>query len=174
MLLSRTHHILSNPEEPQEEIMSKEGKAVFMRFCLIALGIPSVLLAFTVALFLSPWAIEPAEVTEGVLTIAALCLAAAGVAIWAFFSFYLYRRLWKVFPHIGDSEKGWSYAEGVFGLLGVGTSMTSLLANFYYLFSGDFTRSAVLFALSYLLAFVEAFRFPMRIADVEDTIAEMK
>lgn len=154
--------------------MSKEGKAVFKRFCLIALGIPSVLLAFTVALFLSPWAIEGAEVSEGVLTVAAACMAAAGIAIWAFFSFYLYRRLWKVFPHIGDSEKGWSYAEGVFGLVGVGTSMTSVLAMFYYLFSGDFNRSAMLFALSYLLAVVEAFRFPTRIADIEDTITEMK
>jgi ABC-type proline/glycine betaine transport system permease subunit len=174
MLLSRTLRILSNPEEQQEEIMSKEGKAVFKRFCLIALGIPSVLLAFVVALYLSPWAIEQAEVTEGVLTVATVCLAVAGVAIWAFFSFYLYRRLWKVFPYIGDREKGWSYAEGVFGLLGVGTSMSSLLANFYYLFSGDIKRSAVLFGLSYLLAAVEAFRFPMRIADVEDTIMEME
>ncbi|MEW6555409.1 MAG: hypothetical protein AB1384_14120 [Actinomycetota bacterium] len=154
--------------------MSKEGKAVFKRLCLIALGIPSVLLAFVVVLYLSPWAMEQAEVTQGVLTIAAACLGAAGLAIWAFFSFYLYRRLWKVFPHVGDREKAWSYAEGVFGLLGVGTSTTSVLANFYYLFSGDIKRSAALFALSYLLAVVEAFRFPMRMADIEDTIMEME
>jgi hypothetical protein len=154
--------------------MSKEGKAVFRRFCLISLGIPTVLLAFTAALYLSPWAIGRAEVTSGTLTAAAACLGAAGIIIWAFFSLYLYHRLWKVFPHIGDREKGWSYTEGVFGLLGVGTSMTSVLANFYYLFTGDFNRSAVLFALSYLLAVVEAFRFPIRIADVEDTLEEMK
>ena len=154
--------------------MSKEGKAVFRRFCLISLGIPSVLLAFIAVLFLSPAAIGRAEATAGTLTAAAACLAAAGVAIWAFFSLYLYRRLWKVFPHIGDSEKGWSYAEGIFGLLGVGTSMTAVLANFYYLFSGDFNRAAVLFGLSYLLAFVEMFRFPIRIADVEETITEMR
>jgi len=172
--LSRTRRSLSRQEEPQVVTISKEGRAVFRRFCLISLGIPSVLLAFTAAMFLSPWAIERAEVTPGVLTAAAACLAAAGIVIWAFFSFFLYRRLWKVFPHIGDREKGWSYAEGVFGLLGVGTSMTSVLANFYYLFSGDFNRSAVLFALSYLLALVEAFRFPARIADVEDTIAGME
>lgn len=152
--------------------MSREGKAVFRRFCLIALGIPLVLLAFTSVLFLSPWAIERAEVSAGTLTLATACLAAAGVAIWAFFTFYLYRRLWRLFPHIGDREKGWSYAEGVFGLLGVGTSMTAVLANFYYLFSGDFGRSAALFALSFLLATVEAFRFPMRIANVEDTLTE--
>jgi len=154
--------------------MSKEGKAVLRRFCLISLGIPSALLIFSAVLFLSPAAIEQADVTAGVLTIAAACLAAAGIAIWAFFSLYLYRRLWKVFPHIGDSEKGWSYAEGVFGLLGVGTSMTSVLANFYYLFSGDFNRAAVLFGLSYLMAIVELFRFPVRLADVEETITEMR
>jgi hypothetical protein len=153
--------------------MSKEGKAVFKRFCLIALGIPSVLLAFVVALYLSPWAIERAEVTQGLLSIAAVCLGAAGLAIWAFFSFYLYRRLWRVFPHMGDRDKAWSYAEGVFGLLGVGTSMTAVLANFYYLFSGDIGRSAALFALSYLLAAIEAFRFPARVADIEDTVMEM-
>lgn len=154
--------------------MSKEAKAVFWRFCLIGLGIPTALLAFTAALVVSPWAIERAEVAAGTLTAAAACLAAAGLAIWAFFSFVLYKRLWKIFPHVGDSEKGWSYAEGAFGLMGVGTSMTAVLACFYYLFSGDFSRGALLFALSYIMAAVEAFRFPTRIADVEDIIAEMK
>jgi len=150
-----------------------EGKGVFKRLCLISLGIPAVLLAFTLGLYLSPWAIERAEVSTGLLNAAAACIAVAGIAIWAFFSFYLYRRLWKVFPHLGDKEKGWSYAQGVFGLLGVGTIMTSVLATFYYLFSGDFNRSAILFALSLLLACVEFFRFPTRIADVEDIITEM-
>jgi hypothetical protein len=150
----------------------KEGRAVFRKFCLISLGIPAVLLAFSVTLYLSPWKTGRAEVTPGALTTAAVVLAAAGIAIWAFFSFFIYRRLWRVFPHIGDREKGWSYAEGVFGLLGVGTSMTSVLAVFYYLFSCDFNRAAVLFALSFLLAVVEAARFPVRIADVEKTIGE--
>lgn len=150
-----------------------EGKGVFKRLCLISLGIPAVLLAFTLSLYLSPWAIERAETSTSLLNTAAACLAVAGIVIWAFFSFYLYRRLWKVFPHLGDKEKGWSYAQGVFGLLGVGTSMTSVLATFYYLFSGDFNRSAILFALSCLLACVEFFRFPTRIADVEEIIAEM-
>jgi len=153
--------------------MNEGGKGVFKRFCLIGFGIPAVLLVFTLGLYLSPWAVERAEATAGTLNIAAACLAVAGIAIWAFFSFYIYRRLWKVFPHIGDKEKGWSYAQGVFGLLGVGTSMTAVLATFYYLFSGDFNRSAILFGLSCLLACMECFRFPTRIADVEDTITEM-
>lgn len=154
--------------------MSREGKAIFGRFCLISLGIPTVLLVFTSALFLSAWAVEKAEVSAGTLTVAAACLAAAGLAVWAFFSLFLYRRLWRVFPHVGDSERGWSYAEGVFGLLGVGTSMVSVLACLYYLFSGDFSRGAVLFGLSYFLAVFEAFRFPVRITGVEDIIAEMR
>ncbi len=154
--------------------VSKEGKTVFRKFCLIAFGIPSVLLAVTAVLYLSPWAIARAEVDPGTLTLVTACLAAAGAAIWAFFSFYLYRRLWKIFPHIGDSEKGWTYAQGVFGLVGVGTMLTAVLADFYYLFSGDFNRSAALFALSFLLALVETFMFPGRIADVEDTITGMR
>lgn len=154
--------------------VSKEGKGVFKRFCLIGLGIPSVLLAFVAVLYLSPWAIGRAEVTPAVLNTAAGCLAAAGLAIWLFFTFLLYRRLWKVFPHLGEREKGWSYAEGVFGLLGVGASMASVLGVFYYLFSGDFARAASLIALSFVLVLVEASRFPSRIADVEDTVARME
>jgi hypothetical protein len=154
--------------------MSREVKVVFKRFCLIAFGIPAVLLAFTAALFLSPWAIERAEMTAGTLNIVTVCLAAAGVALWAFFSLFLYRRLWRLFPHIGEKQKGWSYAEGVFGLLGVGTSLSSVLANLYYLFTGDFIRSAVLYGISFLLAVFEASRYPGRISDIESTIAEME
>jgi uncharacterized membrane protein len=153
--------------------MNGEGKGVFKRLCLISLGIPAVLAAFTTALYLSPWAMERTKTSTGLLNVATACLAVAAVAIWAFFSFYLYRRLWKIFPHIGDKEKGWSYAQGVFGLLGVGTSMTAVLATFYYLLTGDFNRSMLLFALSCLLACVEFFTFPTRIADVEDIIAGM-
>jgi hypothetical protein len=160
-------------EEQQAMTVSNGSKGVFKRFCLISMGIPSVLLAFCAALYFSPWAIEHTAMSKTSLTWAAVGIAAGGLAIWAFFSFYMYRRLWKVFPHIGDKEKGWSYAEGVFGLLGVGTSMTSVLATFFYLFSGDFKRSVVLFALSYLLAAVEAARYPARIADVEDTLMGM-
>ncbi len=153
-------------------IMNEGGKGVFKRFFLIGFGIPVVLLAFTIGLYLSPWAVERSEATASLLNTAAAFLALAGVGIWAFFSFCIYRRLWKVFPYIGDKEKGWSYAQGVFGLLGVGASMTSVLATFYYLFSGDFNRGAILFALAGLLACVECFRFPKRIADVEDIITE--
>jgi hypothetical protein len=159
-------------EELYVVIASKEGNRVFKRFCLIALGIPSVLLVFTVIVYFSPWAADRAEISVAALNIWTACMAAAGLAAWAFFSFLLYRRLWKVFPYLGDPEKGWSYAEGVYGLLGVGTSMAAVLAMFFYLFSGDFNRSVILFAVSYFLAGVEAVRFPGRIADIEDIISE--
>ncbi len=152
-------------------VLSAEGKKVFGRLCLIALGIPSALLAFCGVLHLSPWAVERAEAAARTLNLVAGCLVAGGLSTWAFFAFYLYRRLWKLFPYIGEKEKGWSYAEGVFGLIGVGTSMASVLGLFYYLFSGDFGRAALLFGLSYALAAVEAARFPARIADVEEMMA---
>ncbi len=149
-------------------VLSEEGKKVFGRFCLIALGIPTALLAFCAVLHLTPWAVERTEVGAGTLNLVAGGLAAGGVAAWAFFALYLYGRLWRLFPYIGEREKGWSYAEGVFGLTGVGTSMASVLGMFYYLFSGDLGRAALLFGLSYALAAVEAARFPARIADIED------
>lgn len=159
-------------KEPVAMLMSEEGKKVFRRLCLIALGIPSVLLAFCAVLHLTPWAVERVEVGPGTLNIVAGSLAAGGFAAWAFLAFYLYRRLWKLFPYIGEKEKGWSYAEGVFGLTGVGTSMASVLGMFYYLFSGDFGRAALLFGISYAMAAVEAARFPARIADIEDMMKE--
>ena len=152
--------------------LSAEGKRVFVRLCVIALGIPTALLAFCAALRFSPWAVERTGATAAMLNLAAGCLAVGGLLAWAFFSLYLYRRLWKLFPYIGDREKGWSYAEGVFGLTGVGTSMSSVLGLFYYLFSGDFGRAALLFAISYALAALEAGRFPSRIDDVEDALAD--
>lgn len=153
-------------------IASKEGNRVFRRFCLIALGIPTILLIFTVVIHLSPWAPDRADVSTAMLNVATACVAAAGLIIWLFFSLYLYRRLWRIFLYIGDKEKAWSYAEGAFGLLGVGTSITSVLAMFFYLFSGEFNRSVIIFAVSFFLAGVEAIRFPTRIADVEEIIAE--
>jgi hypothetical protein len=165
---------LTPGKEPPAVAISKEGKEVFKRFCLIGVGIPLVLLIFISAIYLSPWAVKKAEATKGTLNLAAFGLAAAGLAIWAFFSFLLYRRLWKIFPHIAEKEKGWSYAEGTFGLLGVGVSMASVLGVFYYLFSGDYARGAMIIALSFVLALVEATMFPNRIADVEQLIAGME
>ena len=152
---------------------SREGRVVFRIFCLIGMGIPVVLFVFVTALFFSPWAISKAQVSNSVLNIAMIGLAAGGLIIWLFFSFLLYRRLWKLFPYIAEKEKGWSYAEGTFGLVGVGASMSSVLGVFYYLLSGDFSRSLALIAFSLLLALVESAMFPNRIADVEEIIAGM-
>jgi hypothetical protein len=124
-------------EEPQDMAMSKEGKTVFKKFCLVGLGFPAVLFAFITAAYLSPWALDRAQVTSNVLNLVALAMAAAALAIWAFFSFLLYRRLWKLFPHVSQKDKGWTYAEATFILLGVGVMIASVLGVFLYVLTGD-------------------------------------
>jgi hypothetical protein len=154
--------------------ISQEGRNIFKRYCLIALGIPSVLLVFVLVLYFSPWEIDQAQVSTSTLNVVAACFAAVGVAMWAFFSHLMYRRLWKVFPYIAERDKAWSYTEGVFGLLGVGVSLMSTLGVLYYLFTGDITRSIVLILLSFALALVEIARFPTRLEEVKKNIAEME
>jgi hypothetical protein len=154
--------------------LSEEGKKVFKKFCLIGTGIPAVLLAFISILFFSPWALDEAQVSSVVLNLSTIGLAAAGLIIWAFFSFVVYKRLWRMFPDISEKEKGWSYAEGTFGYVGVGVSTSSVLGVFYYLFSGDYYRSVFLIALSIVLFTVESAMFPNRIAEVENAVAGMK
>ncbi len=161
-------------KEPPAVAISKEGKEVFARFCLIGAGIPIVLLIFVSVLYFSPWAVDRAEIAKNTMNLAAFGLAVAGLAIWGFFSFLLYRRLWKIFPYISEKEKGWSYAEGTFGLLGVGVSMSSVLGVFYYLFTGDYARGATIIALSFVLVLLESAMFPNRIADIEQLIAGME
>ncbi|MGC8960796.1 MAG: hypothetical protein ACP5OO_13645 [Chloroflexia bacterium] len=73
---------------------------------------------------------------------------------------------------MGQSEKAWTYAEGVFGLLGVGAGMSSVLGMFLYLFGGGFWRAALLACLSLALAGVETVRFPLRAAEVEDLLED--
>ncbi|MDY6794826.1 MAG: hypothetical protein SWK76_06045 [Actinomycetota bacterium] len=155
-------------------IISKEGRNVFKRFCLIALGIPTTLLVFVLALYFFPLAIEKAQVSTMVLNVAAACLGLIGLGIWLFFGQYLYGRLWKLYPDVTTREKAVSYAMGVFGFLGVGTSMVSVLGLFYYLFSGDVTRGVVLIGVSVILALVESARFPGRFDRVERIIAELE
>lgn len=154
--------------------MSQEGRNILKKYCLIAYGIPSVLLFFMLVLYISPWDIDQAQVSTTTLNVAAACLTVAGVAMWAFFSHFMYRRLWRVFPYIADRDKAWSYAEGVFGLLGVGASMMSVLGVFYYLFTGDILRSIILITLSFVLALVETARFPTRFNEVEKIVAEIE
>ena len=154
----------------EDGLMAEEKKKVLLRLCVIGWGIPAVLLAFIVFLSLSPWSVRRTGMGSASLNAITAALAAVGLAAWAFFNLYLYRRLWKLFPYIGDSEKGWTYAEGVFGLQGVGTSMSSVLGMFLYLFTGDMRRGVLVAAVSLALIVLEMARFPGRIAEVEDVI----
>jgi hypothetical protein len=153
--------------------ISKEGRKVFKRFGLISFGIPAVLLIFISILYVSPWALARSSASKNVLNITAVALAAAGLLVWAFFSFLMFRRLWKAFPYIAEKEKGWTFAEGSFGLVGVGASMPSVLGVFFYLFTGDYVRGSLIIALSFVLALLESARFPARIDEMEQIIAEM-
>lgn len=153
--------------------MENGKRRVFARMCLIAWGIPVALLAFMAVMEFTPWKAERAHVSRIALDLATAGLAGAGLAAWAFFAFYLYRRLWKVFPHVGRSEKAWTYAEGVFGLQGVGASMSSVLGIFLYLFGGGFGRAVLLASLSLVLAGVETVRFPVRVEAVEDLLKDV-
>jgi hypothetical protein len=51
--------------------------------------------------------------------------------------------------------------------------MASGLGVFFYLFTGDYARGALLVGLSFSLALVESAMFPNRIADVELAIERM-
>lgn len=152
--------------------ISEEGKRVFKRLCVIALASPTVFLAFVLIAHAS-FSPQRVGASSRSLNLTAAGLALAGLTIYLFFSALLYRRLWRLFPHIGDKEKGWSYAEGVFGLIGVGTMMPSVLGVLYYVIARDLLRGIILIALSYLLAVVEGVRFPGRIAEVEDALERM-
>ncbi len=154
--------------------MAEGKKKVFLRLCLIGWGIPLILLPFIVFLALSPWSVRRAELSAASINAVTAALAAVGLAAWGFFNLYLYRRLWRLFPHLGNTEKGWTYAEGVFGLQGVGTSMSSVLGVFLYLFSGDAWRSVLVALISLALIVLEMARFPGRIAEVEDIVTRMK
>lgn len=150
--------------------MAEEKKRAFLRLCTIGWGIPIVLLAFIIFLAVSPWSVRRTGMGSASLNLLTAALTAAGLAAWAFFNLYLYRRLWKLFPYLGDSEKGWTYAEGVFGLQGVGTSMSSVLGMFLYLFTGDVWRGVLVAVVSLVLIVLEMARFPGRIAEVEDVV----
>jgi hypothetical protein len=171
------HHLPKVIQEKRSGLdvgISAEGRKVFKRYILISFGIPAVLLIFISILYFSPWALPRSHASIRALNLTAALLAGAGLLIWIFFTFYLFRRLWKAFPYIAEKEKGWSFAEGSFGLVGVGVSMSSVLGVFYYLFTGDYSRAVLVIGLSFVLGLLESARFPARIDEVEQIISEME
>jgi len=147
----------------------KGQKRVFYRFLLIGLGIPVVLvLAESLIHLIHP--LRRVSVSSAILNLVTLALVAAGMAIWAFLSRLLYRRLWTLFHHLEGDYDAWLYAEGTYGFVGVGISLSSALGFLYYLISGDYLRSLFLHALSLALLMVEIFSFSSRIKKIGDKL----
>jgi hypothetical protein len=142
-------------------------KRVFLRFLVIGLGIPLVLLAASTIIYFSH-PVERKQLSPTFFSLITLGLAAAGAIIWIFFSKILYHRLWTVFGHLPELQDAWTFAEGVYGLIGVGISLSSALGLLYYLISGDFLRSLFLHALAVLLLAIEVSRFLPRMDRLEE------
>ncbi len=90
-------------------------------------------------------------------------MAAVGCGFWAFFSFFVFGRLWKVFEKVSSREKVWEFMEGSYLFIGVGISLVAALGVFYFIFTGDFARSLFLFGLAGVLYGLEALRFRTRV-----------
>jgi hypothetical protein len=129
------------------------------------LGIPVVLFAVTLTFELLGKSRTPQQ-SSLVLSAVTAGLALAGLAIWAFFSFFVFGRLWKVFDQIVSPEKLWEFLEGGYLFIGVGISLTAAIGVFYFIISGDFTRASVLFGLAGLLYLVELVRFGARTDEI--------
>ncbi len=100
-----------------------------------------------------------------VLSLVTAGLALVGCGFWAFFSYLIYGRLWKVFETVSSREKVWDFLEGSYLFVGVGISLVAALGVFYFIFTGDFARALFLFGLSAVLYIVEAVRFRTRVED---------
>ncbi len=142
-----------------------ESRKVFGRFCLIQFGIPATLLFLQwLMLIITGRGLVPKIERLFSLLIAAGLLV-AGLGLWWFFGAIMFRRLWQIFPIAGDERKFWVYAEGVFGLVGVGVSMPALLGFFHFLLFTDIVAGSILGGVSLALAFYETGRFGVRVGD---------
>lgn len=147
-------------------------RTVLVRLCLIQFGIPSVLLLFQwLLLFITVRGATP-KIDRLASSLIAAALLAAGLGLWWFFGSVMFRRLWQVFPVAGDERKFWVYAEGVFGLTGVGVAMPALLGFFQFLLSSDVVAGSALGGISLALGFYEASRFDAKVETAVAIISE--
>ncbi len=148
--------------------MSGTGRSkVLARLLVIGLGIPSVILVMELAIQFT--AEEKAvRYASGARWLIVALLALLGAACWALFGQVLYRRLWSIYSLSPDSQDAWSFAEGAYGLIGVGISLNSVIGFFYYAVNRDPAGSFVLFGLALALLAAELLRFPGRMDELEE------
>ncbi len=126
------------------------------------MGIPLVLFTATLVFHLVG-KVRATSASPTVLSLATAGLAVLGVGFWAFFSFLVFGRLWKMFDTISSREKVWEFLDGSYLFIGVGLSLVASLGVFYFIFTGDFARALFLFGLSLALYAFEALRFRTRV-----------
>ena len=143
-------------------------RKIIFHFSLVGFGIPVLLFAsmqiFNIAVKTGQIGASPL-----VLDLVILVLALVGLGTWAFFSAFMYKRLWTIFDSISSREKIWEFMEGSYLFIGVGISLISAIAVFYSIITGDFLRPLFLFGLSALLFIFELMRFRSR---VENTVSK--
>jgi hypothetical protein len=140
-------------------------KRVLGRFYLIQFGIPVVLLLLQVIMVLATGKGTAPRISRPLSAAVGAGLLAMGLALWFFFSSLLYRRLWRLFSVAGEEGKFWTYAEGVFGLVGVGVAMPALLGFFHFLLTADLAVGVALAMVSLALGAGEAYRFDGKVVE---------
>jgi hypothetical protein len=152
-------------------ILTTEQRKILVRFLVIGLGIPVVLCVMELIIY---FATEQKDMryATGTSWLIVAGLAVLSVACWAFFSQLLYRRLWDLLSHAPDSQDPWSFAEGAYGFVGVGISLSSVMGFFYYLINRDLAGSLCLYGLALILLGVELSRFLKRMDELEERIKE--
>ncbi|MHB8779771.1 MAG: hypothetical protein ACYC55_00090 [Candidatus Geothermincolia bacterium] len=136
----------------------------FIHFTLVGLGIPLILGASVLVFELV--ADRRTDQSAGLLYIIVAALALVGLGIWAFFSFFMFGRLWKVFERVSSPEKMWEFIDGTYLLIGVGISLIAAIGVFYYIFTADVAGAAALVGLAGMLYLLEVARFSGRVSNI--------
>ncbi len=131
-------------------LLKSEQRKVLVRFLVVGLGIPVILLVMELIIFFS---VEEQDMRwdGGTRWLIVAGLAGLGLVCWAFFSRLLYRRLWEIYGYSHDAQDPWSFCEGIYGFIGVGIALNSVIGFFYYVINRDLAGSLVLYGLALLL-----------------------
>ncbi len=152
-------------------ILMDEQRKILVRFLVIGLGIPVVLCLMELIIHFATEE-RTMQATGGTRWLIVAGLAILDVACWALFSQLLYRRLWDLFGYTSEDQDPWSFAEGTYGFIGVGISMSAVIGFFYYVINRDLIGSLALFGLTLVLLGIELSRFLPRMDGLEEQIKE--